>query len=900
MPVLFQAAVAAVFACGLGVPTLHGLELTPEEQAFLREQPAWRMTGASSMPFQWIDERGNLQGAARDYKALLEKRLGVRLEVIPAADWDESLQQLRERECDISLMTAETPSRAEFLSFTKPLMTLPLVIIVRREGAPVRNVSELAGQRLAVARNWPIHEKLRKDQRNIVLLPRDDVGSAISAVALGDADAYIGDLASATDAIDRLGVRNLKVGGELDYEFPFRIAVRKDWPLAVAMLDKAIDEITPAEHAEIRRRWIVVHDTGVTIRQVLIIAVPAAITLVALTLLLMNQRLARLVRTRTGELEKAERELRQITNNIPGAVYQFAKNPDGKFAFTFCSEGMEKMVGVSCEDAVCDVERVWEVIDPDDLKVLIQRANDSAETLEHYVQDLRICHPDGRSWYIQAEAVPQQQPDGSTVWNGNIIDITERKLLEEQLAQAKQAAETANRAKSAFLANMSHEIRTPMNAILGFSQMMMRDPALTGDQRVHLETINRSGEHLLALINDILEISKIEAGKVELVIGSFALHGMLDDLRRMFQMRADARGLTFAIERSADVPQFVKADENKLRQIFVNLIGNAVKFTEHGGVVVRVSATRKEGGVLRLLAEVEDTGPGIAQDDLPRLFRQFEQTETGKRMAVGTGLGLAISREFARLMDGRMEVRSEVGKGTVFVLEVGIAESGPIVHARLEGRVVGLQPQHQGMRVLIADDKAENRQLLEKILQSVGFSTRSVENGERAIEVFQQWRPHVALLDLRMPGVDGFEAIRRIRDLPGGSDVPIIAVTASAFEENRREVVAAGGDDFLGKPFRERELFQKIARHAGAEYIYEEPAAVNGHPDSPALTAEKVAAALPGDLRERLHGAILDADLDEVMSLLDGAAADAPEVALELRRRAARFEYEALLTLIEG
>ena len=352
-----------------------------------------------------------------------------------------------------------------------------------------------------------------------------------------------------------------------------------------------------------------------------------------------EEELEATVRQRTAELAQAERRLREVTDRIPGAVYQFVQRADGSFAFEFCSKGMETMLGVTAEEAVRDVNSVWAVVHPDDLAELVGKARHSAETLTRYVQDLRIQQPDGRRWWIRAESEPQRRADGSTLWNGDIMDITERKRLEEELSIAKTAAESANQAKSAFLANMSHEIRTPMNAILGFSQLMLRDPVLTPAQRQHLDTINRSGQHLLALINDILEMSKIEAGRVSLHVSDFDLYALLDDLDRMFRLRTDARQLRFTIERTAGVPQFIKSDESKLRQIFTNLIGNAVKFTENGGIAVRVDVVREAGRSLRLLGEIEDSGAGIAADDLPRLFRQFEQTETGLRAGGGHGFG---------------------------------------------------------------------------------------------------------------------------------------------------------------------------------------------------------------------------------------------------------------------
>src|SRR5829696_1171480 len=470
-------------------------------------------------------------------------------------------------------------------------------------------------------------------------------------------------------------------------------------------------------------------------------------------------------------------------------------------------------------------------------------------------------------------------------------DVTERKRYEQSLQQA-------NRAKSVFLANMSHEIRTPMNAILGFSQLMLRDQDLTPQQCQYLGTINRSGEHLLALINDVLEMSKIEAGRTTLNTSTFDLSVLLKDLEMMFRVRTNEKKLSFSVEMIGEVPRYIVSDINKLRQVFINVIGNAVKFTDEGGVGLRVRADRGGAAGPSLRVEVEDTGPGISADELDKLFRHFEQTKTGQQTGTGTGLGLAISREFVRLMGGDITVSSQVGKGSVFVIHLPLKEGeAQSVQVKDNPRqVLGLRPGQAECRVLIVDDIEENRQLLAQLLGPIGFAIRLATNGAEAVREFEQWRPQLVLMDFRMPVMDGHEAIRQIRAMPGGGEVKIIAVTASAMDDNRQELMEVGADDFIGKPFRETELFQKIHAHVGVDYVYAESPA-RADPEEPAELAPGSLAGWPQDVIHPMRDAVVTADLDLLLAKIRDVEARDPRTARGLRRLAEGFQYQKLLDL---
>jgi PAS domain S-box-containing protein len=515
--------------------------------------------------------------------------------------------------------------------------------------------------------------------------------------------------------------------------------------------------------------------------------------------------------------------------------------------------------------------------------------------------------------------------DGSTFWanvvftairdhNGNLRgfakltrDLTERKKVEAELTNAKSAAEKAresaeiaNKAKSAFLANMSHEIRTPMNAILGFSQLMMRDAGLTLVQKKHLQIVNRSGEHLLALINDILEISKIEAGRLSLNPAAFDLDAMLDEIETIYRMRTGEKSMCFLVERIGDLPGCVVGDENKLRQVFVNLIGNALKFTRKGGISIRVGVKTRSGPAIRLMVEVEDTGSGISEEEIGKLFIPFEQTASGKRMQTGTGLGLAICREIVRLMGGDISVSSQLGKGSIFRFEVNLKEGREEAMAKkVESRfVAGLQPGQAARRVLVVDDKEDNRVLLVQMLGRIGFDVRAAENGEKGVQAFEDWHPHLILMDTRMPVMNGFEAIKRIRSCADGKEVKIISVTASAFDEDRKDAIEIGADDFLGKPFREEVLLEKIKGVLAVDYIYTEASPVL-KPEKEVVSEElkEKVAALPKTLIDQFHDAALTADLDRMLDLVHQIERYDADISVKMQSLAEAFEYEKLLEM---
>lgn len=618
--------------------------------------------------------------------------------------------------------------------------------------------------------------------------------------------------------------------------------------------------------------------------------------------ILKRQQVNEELKLANAALSASESRLKQFLAALPVGVSVY--NPDGSIAYfnqtarellgaDTLSETTAEQLAATYQLYVANTDQLYP---PDNLPILRALKGEFVK-----VDDVEI-RQDGKIIAIEINTTPIFDASGNIAYAiAAFQDISDRKQAEkiladyqhtleaqidertEQLQQAALAAEAANKSKSTFLANMSHELRTPLNSILGFAQIMEPSPNLNVENRENLRIIHRSGEHLLTLINQALDLSKIEAGRMAIDPKNFDLYCLLDDLQDMFQLRAQTQELQLLFEREADVPQYVRTDDVKLRQVLINLLSNAIKFTQTGGIILRVRKLEKSGfidllesstaffdtatsirefartsrdlarvelseeaddltidPVVFLQFEIEDTGVGISAEELGLVFNAFVQTASGQKTQKGTGLGLTISRQFVRLMGGEIVVESQLGIGTIFKFEipVGAVYAADIPEPQINREVIGLEPNQPCYRILIVDDHEDNRQLLVKMLYPLGFRLQQATNGREAIEMWENWHPDLILMDVRMPVMDGYEATKEIKDRikqreqeqQGSGEMnishqepsipKIVALTASTIEGRRSFALLVGCDDFVSKPFRKNDIFDILNKHLGVKYLY--------------------------------------------------------------------------------
>ena len=847
------------------------------------------------VPFEQINQKGEYEGMVADYMALISERLGVPFKLLPTKDFSESLKKVSTGECQILSSWASVSDIEDPGLLTSSYMTASAVLAVHQDVPYILVHQDLAGLRVGAVANYPTQGKVKRLYPEAELVLVDNVDQGLQMVAAGELDAFMATQTAIVYSIQRQRLTQVKIGGVVPGEEHIGMVVNRQQPILLSILNKAVASIESDDRRRITNKWLTV-----TVEREfdysLLWKVVSGFLLILAAVLAWNyviRRQKQALVASQARLSESEQRFRELFVYSPVAFQSL--NSEGRFVDV--NKPLCDLLGYDKESLLGhEFGEFWSPA----IRSAYSKAFSNFKSCGETAGDLELIRSDGSIVYVHLIGRIQYDDEGRMVRTHCALhDISDRRRYEEELTKARETAEASNQAKSMFLANMSHELRTPLNAILGFSQMLGSDQSASEDQQQKLTIINRSGEHLLGMINDILDLSKIEAGEVELEQTAFNLPQVLQELGEMFEMRARSRGLLFELELNRNLASCIKADSGKLRQILINLLGNAAKFTREGGFTLRAKTTAiaDDSTMVILHIEVDDSGPGIAPDQLDRIFKPFVRAEGSSASVKGTGLGLAITKSFVGLMGGEISVESTPGVGSIFRVELPVALAEAAEMAAVEiarPTVLGLEPDQPEWRILVVEDNPENRQLLVSMLHQAGFKVQEAENGKEGVSVFTQWQPHFIWMDMRMPVMDGYEATAEIRKLPSGDKVKIVAITASAFHEQHQKILDAGCDEVVHKPFKVHEVFDSMQQHLGVRYIHETEKA------EPAikLTSEMLAK-LPVEQREALRQAAHDLGISATDQVIETIRSEHPEIADALQLMANAYQFGKILALLE-
>lgn len=857
-----------------------------EELEFLARHPVIRYAGDSN--WEPVAFRGGdrvFRGLEADFLSIIEERIGVKFVYPYFNDSSEVQEALGEGLADFRGADGSGSGT------TSRFFSLPLGLVVSQGTLQKGSLHDLSGRTISVEKGNSYAQQFVIQHPEVNFRFVESESNGLGMVARQEVDAHMGNLAVCVHLIDTDFSGSLFVWDVLDerQELSFKVKEDEQWQIFVEILNKAIEQISDEQIREISRRWIQVdiRNQRSLIEYWKPLAAIAAIMLIVLLWRVATIRLRRQL-TQTGE--------RLLLAQKMGAGGLYEWYPDSKRVRL--SPEFFEMLGYGAHELNQSYATYVRLMHPDDFAKLQPFQLELTKAGRESSHTFRMQRSDGTWAWIMAKAVPTHfNKDGSTKrYVGVQTDITILHETSEKLREQEFIAQQANRAKSEFLANMSHEIRTPMNAVLGFSRLLKRETEMTSRQNEYVQMISQSGEHLLELLDGILDMAKIEAGHVQLELQDWNVETIFSDLADIYSMRCKEKGLGFEFFFDSDLPSVIEVDGLKLRQVVANVLSNAAKFTKVGKIALRV--TSRDGD--EICIDVSDTGCGISNEDCAQLFQPFTQAKAGRSMAGGTGLGLSISKEFAQLLGGDLSVTSELGVGTCFSFIFPISKAkGEIAANDSYGHVVEIDPNAaRSKRILVAEDDIFSLHYMRRLLSDLKFDVHMAKDGEEAIVMWKLVEPDLILLDMRMPKKNGYEVLERIQSETFFKKPKILVVTASAFSDERDRVMELGADEFMGKPFREEALLLKIAELL--DLPYETKELVEATAISPVVSELQGEIILEQAVYDELVEACRGGYLQRVEATIDSLSETQPSSAEYLRNLALAFDYDKILERIQS
>jgi two-component system sensor histidine kinase EvgS len=789
------------------------INLTEAEEAWLKAHQIIRFTGDPNwLPYEAFDKQGNYKGIVAEHLKLIEQKLGIKVDVIPTKTWTESVAKVKRGEIDVLSETSNSALKSH-LTFTQPYLASPIVIVMNKNEGYVENINQIKDKKIAVIKEYGYVPEIIAQYSDVSFEYVKTIQEGLTAVSTGKTDALLATLAQASYHISELGVNNIRIIGQTEFSTKLAFGMREEFAPLVLMFNRALSSINQAEKQHILNKWGKAKYVEKIDYDLLAKIAVLFFTIVAV-FIYWNRKLADEIQTR----KELEAQTQALIDNVPLQI--IVTSMDGSILTANPKALNEYHIH---KDEISQFNILEFYHDVKDRESMVKELTEKGKVEQRIIP---FKQPNGtlRSMMISVMPVNFHHKKAFLTI---AVDMTERLEIEVALQEAKDHAEKASRAKTEFLSNMSHEIRTPMNAIIGFTELLseqVKEPRL----KSFVKTIQSAGNNLLTLINDVLDLSKIEAGKLKIEKTACNPHDFFSEIGNIFMLKMQEKNIDFIIDIDPVIPQSLQMDDTRLRQVLFNLIGNAVKFTNHGYIRLSVTTDNEDkiASKLDLVINVKDTGIGISEDQQKIVFQQFEQSSgQDNKIYGGSGLGLSISYRLVEMMGGEILLESQIDKGSTFTVKLkdvhvaSLTVDAPkaTLRQKEDEKIIKLHAS----RVLIVDDVIDNIDLLLANFEETDLTIATAMNGLEAVNLVKQQiaikQPFdLVLMDIRMPVMDGYQAAREIKTI---NEVPVIALTASVMTDEFERIKNNNFKGYLRKPVLKAALFAELCKFLPFEKV---------------------------------------------------------------------------------